>query len=84
VRKTSNTRSRTSTAKGLEFRAVALAGCDARHLPLKSSLARADGKDTWQIVEKQERHLLYVGCTRARESLLITYTGQISPYLVVR
>jgi hypothetical protein len=36
----------------LEFRAVALVGCDAQHLPLKSALARADGKDAgWSAVK---------------------------------
>jgi superfamily I DNA/RNA helicase len=69
-------------AKGLEFRAVALIGCDSTHMPLKNALARADGDDSRQLVEERERHLLYVGCTRARESLLITYSGQPSPYLL--
>ena len=68
-------------AKGLEFRAVALVGCDAEQLPLREALARADGDDAKRLVEERERHLLYVGCTRARESLLITYSGLWSPYL---
>jgi superfamily I DNA/RNA helicase len=68
-------------AKGLEFRAVALVGCNAEHLPLSDALARADGDDTRRLVEDRERHLFYVGCTRARESLLITHSGQMSPYL---
>jgi len=32
-------------------------------------------------VDERERHLLYVGCTRARESLLITYSGQLTRYI---
>jgi hypothetical protein len=60
-------------AKGLEFRAVALVGCDAEHVPLSAALARADSDDARRLVEERERHLLYVGCTRARESLLIIY-----------
>jgi UvrD-like helicase family protein len=68
-------------AKGLEFRAVALVGCDASHMPFKKALARADGNDARRFVEERERHLLYVGCTRARESLLITYSGRMSRYL---
>jgi UvrD-like helicase family protein/AAA domain-containing protein len=71
-------------AKGLEFRAVALVGCDAEHIPLSDALARTDGNDTRRLVEERERHLLYVSCTRARECLLITYAGKVSPYLVVR
>ena len=63
-------------AKGLEFRAVALVGCDAQHMPFERALARADSNEARQLVEERERHLLYVGCTRARESLLITYYGE--------
>jgi hypothetical protein len=68
-------------AKGLEFRAVALVGCDAEHLPLSEALARTHDDDARPLVEERERHLLYVGCTRARESLLITHSGQMSPFL---
>jgi superfamily I DNA/RNA helicase len=60
-------------AKGLEFRAVALVCCDAQHMPLSDPLAGADSDDARLLVEERERHLLYVGCTRARESLLITH-----------
>jgi hypothetical protein len=70
------------TAKGLEFRAVALVGCDAGHMPLNAAFADAD--DAGYLVEERERHLLYVGCTRARESLLVTYSGKPTPYLVPR
>jgi len=68
-------------AKGLEFRAVALVGCDAEHMPLRDALAGADSDDARRLVAERERHLLYVGCTRARESLLITYSGKATPYL---
>jgi superfamily I DNA/RNA helicase len=68
-------------AKGLEFRAVALVGCDAEHLPLAEALAGAESDDARRLVEEREVHLLYVGCTRARESLLITYSGEVTPYL---
>jgi superfamily I DNA/RNA helicase len=68
-------------AKGLEFRAVALVGCDAQHMPLGDAFAGGDTDDARRLVEEQERHLVYVGCTRARESLLITHSGVVSPYL---
>ncbi len=68
-------------AKGLEFRAVALVGCDSRHMPSSKALAGADSDDARRLVEERERNLLYVGCTRARESLLITYASQGTPYL---
>jgi hypothetical protein len=66
-------------AKGLEFRAVALVGCDADHLSLGEALARTQDDGARLLVEERERHLLYVGCTRARESLLITHSGLVSP-----
>ena len=50
-------------AKGLEFRAVALVGCDAEQMPLSDALARADGDDARRLAEERERQLLYVGCT---------------------
>ena len=68
-------------AKGLEFRAVALIGCDAQHLPLRGALAGTDSDDARRLVTERERYLLYVGCTRARECLLVTYSGEITPYL---
>jgi superfamily I DNA/RNA helicase len=68
-------------AKGLEFRAVALVGCDTEHMPLSDALAGANSDDARRLAEDRERHLLYVGCTRARESLLITYSGEATPYL---
>jgi superfamily I DNA/RNA helicase len=68
-------------AKGLEFRAVALVGCDAQHLPLHDPLARTEGNDAQLLTEEREHHLLYVGCARARECLLIIYSGKVSPYL---
>jgi len=61
--------------------AVALVGCDAEHLPFTEALAGAESDDARRLVEVREIHLLYVGCTRARESLLITYSGNLTPYL---
>jgi superfamily I DNA/RNA helicase len=68
-------------AKGLEFRSVAIIGCDARHLPLKSVIEITNNAEEREIAESREISLFYVGCTRARESLLITCYGQPSPYL---
>ena len=47
----------------------------------RDALAGADTDDANRLVEERERHLLYVGCTRARENLLITHSGQMCPYL---
>lgn len=62
-------------AKGLEFRAVAVAGCDRDQVPLRSVARRmGDDADREDFIE-HERHLLYVGLTRAREHLLVSWTG---------
>jgi superfamily I DNA/RNA helicase len=66
-------------AKGLEFRAVAVLGCDASTLPLDSVLSGfVDAADREDFID-QERQLLYVACTRARERLLITAAGALTP-----
>lgn len=68
-------------AKGLEFRAVAVMACDASTVPLAFLRTKqADEVDREAYLE-QERNLLYVACTRARERLLITYKGRPSPLL---
>ena len=68
-------------AKGLEFRAVAVAACDDEILPLQSRIEsiadEADLADTYET----ERHLLYVACTRARDHLLVTGVEPASEFL---
>lgn len=56
-------------AKGLEFRAVAVLGCDDEFLPLRSRLENVATEADLDEVYATERHLLYVACTRAREHL---------------
>ncbi len=68
-------------AKGLEFRAVALVGCDAAHLPHPRALAAADDADGRRAATERERCLFYVGCTRARDALLITWADEPTPFL---
>lgn len=66
--------------KGLEFARVLLASVQDGMLPLRVGLpdgdeaARADR-------EQQDRCLLYVACTRARDALVITGYGRPSPLL---
>jgi superfamily I DNA/RNA helicase len=69
-------------AKGLEFRAVALVACSGDQLPLPVAVKGADDDDARAAVIERERQLLYVGCTRAREWLLITYSGEPSSFLL--
>jgi DNA helicase-2/ATP-dependent DNA helicase PcrA len=61
-------------AKGLEFEAVFLPRLEHRELP--SRLAKTDE----EIAE--ERRLLYVGMTRAKRMLAITWSARPSPFLV--
>ena len=68
-------------AKGLEFRAVAVVGCDDGTLPLKRALDAEYEGEAKAIALAREQQLLYVGCTRAREKLLISYADTRSPFL---
>ena len=58
------------------YGAVAIVGCDRNQLPLRTVASRIrDTADREEFVE-QERHLLYVACTRARERLLVSWSGE--------
>ncbi|NLF32465.1 MAG: UvrD-helicase domain-containing protein [Planctomycetes bacterium] len=52
-------------AKGLEFDAVILVGCERGLLPFQRALEDGD--------EEEERRLCFVGMTRAREALVLTH-----------
>jgi superfamily I DNA/RNA helicase len=69
-------------AKGLEFRAVAIVGADAGHIPLGVAVTpeSADRLDHQRDIQR-ERSLLFVSATRAREALSITWSGKPSPFL---
>ncbi|MDO4643823.1 MAG: UvrD-helicase domain-containing protein [Cardiobacteriaceae bacterium] len=54
------------SAKGLEFPVVYIAGCEEELLPHRNSMDNEDGL-------REERRLLYVGMTRAKETLLLSY-----------
>ena len=68
-------------AKGLEFRAVVVAGCDDEVLPLQSRIESVVDEADLEEVYNTERHLLYVACTRARDRLLVTGTDPASEFL---
>lgn len=68
-------------AKGLEFRAVVVMGCSDATLPLASRLATAADEAGLEDVYRSERHLLYVACTRARDSLLVCGVRPVSEFL---
>lgn len=68
-------------AKGLEFRAVAVMACDDEVLPLQGRVeAVTDEADLLEVYET-ERHLLYVACTRARDSLWVSGVTPGSEFL---
>jgi superfamily I DNA/RNA helicase len=69
------------SAKGLEFRAVAIVACDGSHAPLQAALDLASESDEKRLTRERELSLLYVGCTRARDQLLITWSGTRSKFL---
>lgn len=68
-------------AKGLEFRAVAIVGAEEGTLPLLDAMDGEPGDEAYALSVARERHLLYVGCTRPREALMVTYVGSRSRFL---
>lgn len=69
-------------AKGLEFRAVAIMGIDARHVLLETAVTP---KDACRLENQQdirrERSLLFVSAIRAREARAITWSGRPCQFL---
>lgn len=68
-------------AKGLEFRAVAVMACDDEVIPLQGRIESVTDEADLEEVYNTERHLLYVACTRARDSLLVTSVSPSSEFL---
>jgi len=63
-------------AKGLEWERVFLMGANVGLLPLESNGFTLDAR----MIE-EERRLFYVGMTRAKRELRISYRGKPSPFL---
>jgi len=68
-------------AKGLEFKIVIVMGCDDNMLPRGSVLNELVDEADRAVFIEQERQLLYVACTRARERLFVTYSSEPSQFL---
>lgn len=68
-------------AKGLEFKAVAVVGCDQDLLPNQTHMKDIDESADRDAFIEGERQLLYVACTRARDRLLVTIVGNGSIFL---
>lgn len=68
-------------AKGLEFRAVAIMGCEDEIVPSQKRIETVTEDSDLEEVYNTERHLLYVACTRARDYLLVTAAENPSEFL---
>lgn len=67
-------------AKGMEFSKVLLFGVDEDSVR-KLRPDQAYDEQATEIAHLQERSLLYVGASRARDELVITWSKGASPYL---
>lgn len=68
--------------KGLEFRCLAAVGVDAGTVPAKAAVtAESEDPVAHEHDLLRERCLLFVACTRARDSLYVSYVGNPSPFL---
>lgn len=68
-------------AKGLEFRGVAVMGCDDDVIPDGERIAAIGDMAEMEAVYETERHLLYVACTRPRDRLLVSAIQPGSEFL---
>ncbi|MFJ8438995.1 UvrD-helicase domain-containing protein [Kitasatospora griseola] len=69
--------------KGLEYRHTAVIGVNDRALPNPSAITPQEIDRLQHEADlAAERCLLFVACTRARDSLYVSWAGQPSPFLV--
>jgi len=68
-------------AKGLEFRAVVLMDLGDEQMPLKLLMAQLEDPADREAAFEQERQLLYVAATWAREALFFSYVGEPRPWI---
>ena len=68
-------------AKGLEFKVVFVVSVSDNVVPLPDSLKAATDSQALEEAIEQERHLLYVSITRARDLVYLGFCGQPSRYL---
>jgi superfamily I DNA/RNA helicase len=68
--------------KGLEFQAVAVIGVARGMVPAPSAVTPASEDALTHAQDlQQERCVLFVACTRARDHLYVSYTGEPSEFL---
>jgi superfamily I DNA/RNA helicase len=68
------------SAKGSEYRYVVVLHADDQTIPDSYALSQVDPDERDDQLAR-ERFLLYVACSRAREQLVITWSGQPSRFL---
>jgi hypothetical protein len=66
---------------GLEFDHILIPNLSTESLPNPSLLSDCPDQVSRETLELQFRSLLHVGATRARRQVVITYSGDRSPYL---
>ncbi|KUI09913.1 DNA helicase UvrD [Mycolicibacterium acapulense] len=67
-------------AKGMEFSRVILAGADDKHVPSPATLRSIPDEERGEALLR-ERSLLYVASSRARDALVVTWSGRRSELL---
>ncbi|TDL10532.1 DNA helicase UvrD [Mycolicibacterium obuense] len=67
-------------AKGMEFSRVVLAGADEKHVPSPATLRNVPDEERAEALLR-ERSLLYVASSRARDALVVTWSGKRSVLL---
>ena len=69
-------------AKGLEFKSVAIIGCEEGILPSEARLIKARDEAEIDEIMATERHLFYVAFSRAREHVWVSCAGQPCEYIM--
>lgn len=67
-------------AKGMEFSRVILSGADDKHVPSPATLRAVPDEERAEALLR-ERSLLYVASSRARDALVVTWSGNRSELL---
>jgi superfamily I DNA/RNA helicase len=67
-------------AKGMEFSRVILSGADDKHVPSPATLRYLPDEERAEALLR-ERSLLYVASSRARDALVVTWSGKRSELL---
>jgi len=69
-------------AKGLEFKVVFVIDAAENELPPASVLSKKTDEQAHADFLEQERQLLYVSVTRARDAVFVTWAGEPSRFLI--